>query len=243
MFKPSHIFSALKRQKLIRSRDIWFLALGFCLTALGVITVGIFAGWYEPFCASSDGSAGVCAREWIGALSGWAALVIGGATLLLLKKQIMVQEIGKHIDRAQASIDNLQSLNTTLDRLNKLSGKPQNNMTKLDLEEISGLFFQIQLVFETEAKLLQTMTRQPYDKCSDAIRASKEGNIKCGLRSQPAIDSAQRAMPDSKNGEIARMYLNSDTIEVIETAFSDLTTDWKTKRSELVDWMFKNTMP
>lgn len=53
----------------------------------GVIVIGFLRVLYgrEPFCGTSDGH---CAREWISALSGWAAVAAAIPTVLYLRLQI-----------------------------------------------------------------------------------------------------------------------------------------------------------
>nr|WP_319516720.1 hypothetical protein [uncultured Cohaesibacter sp.] len=113
MFKSSHILTSLQNQTLVGWRDIWFLALGFCLTALGVIAVGVFAGWYEPFCSLSGKTGtlptGACFREWTGALSGWVAafgaFMVGLPSVYWLKAQTQLAPTERQIARLSKSLE------------------------------------------------------------------------------------------------------------------------------------------
>nr|WP_319516572.1 hypothetical protein [uncultured Cohaesibacter sp.] len=103
MFKPSHIYA---------------FSLGAGLTLILMLFIGYGLDGDMGFCKlQAAGSAGetpvTCAREWIGALSGWVAaagaLAIGSPTLRWLKIQTQLRPMEKQIEKIGSCIEFLKT--------------------------------------------------------------------------------------------------------------------------------------
>lgn len=63
----------------------WIAAYSI-LTA--IFFVGLCLGWFDQTMCEVGKQGAVCFREWLSALGGWAALIVGGPTLYFLWRQI-----------------------------------------------------------------------------------------------------------------------------------------------------------